>query len=291
MGAQAALGEGAALRGLPGPAVLLGVRDPAVQLRDPPGRRLPGPPGPGGDGGLRARPGRRRPAVAGLGVDHDTVDPALQPGPRRRRRTSTTPSSSATGAASCSAPPSPPSTPRSSGAAVQVGTVTGSELVGRRYRPLFHYFADTPNAFRGPGRRLRDHRGGHRGRAHGARIRRGRPAGLRGRRHPGGVPGRRPGPLHRRGPRLRGPAGVRGQPAHRPRPARPRASSSAQDSYVHSLPALLADRHPARLQGGELVVRQGDRHQGPPARAQPGDHLGSRPRPRRVVRQMAGKRP
>ncbi len=33
--------------GVPGPALLLGVRDPAVQLRDPPGRRLPAPPGPG----------------------------------------------------------------------------------------------------------------------------------------------------------------------------------------------------------------------------------------------------
>ncbi|HEX2063052.1 MAG TPA: class I tRNA ligase family protein, partial [Acidimicrobiales bacterium] len=32
--------------------------------------------------------------------------------------------------------------------AVRVGTVKGRELVGRRYRPLFPYFADTPNAFR-----------------------------------------------------------------------------------------------------------------------------------------------
>jgi isoleucyl-tRNA synthetase len=30
----------------------------------------------------------------------------------------------------------------------QVGTVKGSELVGRRYRPLFDFFADAPNAFR-----------------------------------------------------------------------------------------------------------------------------------------------
>ena len=32
--------------------------------------------------------------------------------------------------------------------AVRVGTLRGSELVGRRYRPLFDYFAATPNAFR-----------------------------------------------------------------------------------------------------------------------------------------------
>ncbi|MCE9622120.1 MAG: isoleucine--tRNA ligase [Actinomycetia bacterium] len=31
--------------------------------------------------------------------------------------------------------------------AVQVGTLTGAELVGRRYTPLFPYFADTENAF------------------------------------------------------------------------------------------------------------------------------------------------
>ncbi|MBW3556641.1 MAG: isoleucine--tRNA ligase [Actinobacteria bacterium] len=32
--------------------------------------------------------------------------------------------------------------------ATRVGTVRGVELVGRRYRPMFGYFADTPNAFR-----------------------------------------------------------------------------------------------------------------------------------------------
>ncbi len=29
----------------------------------------------------------------------------------------------------------------------RVGSVTGAEVVGRRYRPMFNYFADTPNAF------------------------------------------------------------------------------------------------------------------------------------------------
>jgi isoleucyl-tRNA synthetase len=32
--------------------------------------------------------------------------------------------------------------------ATPVGTVSGAQLVGRRYRPLFPYFADAPNAFR-----------------------------------------------------------------------------------------------------------------------------------------------
>ncbi|MDX2382371.1 MAG: isoleucine--tRNA ligase, partial [Acidimicrobiia bacterium] len=33
------------------------------------------------------------------------------------------------------------------GGAIRVDTVSGADLVGRRYRPLFDYFADTPNAF------------------------------------------------------------------------------------------------------------------------------------------------
>ena len=61
-----------------------------------------------------------------------------------------------------------------------VGTVQGRDLVGRTYEPLFPYFADEPERLPGPRRRLRRHRRGHRRRAHGARLRRGRPAGLRG---------------------------------------------------------------------------------------------------------------
>jgi isoleucyl-tRNA synthetase len=34
------------------------------------------------------------------------------------------------------------------GGAERVGTVTGADLAGRRYEPMFPYFADTPNAFR-----------------------------------------------------------------------------------------------------------------------------------------------
>ena len=86
VGAEAALGKGPAVRGLPGAAVLLGMRDAAVQLRDPPGQRLPGPPGPGGDRRLRARGRRRRRARRGLGVDDHPLDAPLQPGPGRRAR-------------------------------------------------------------------------------------------------------------------------------------------------------------------------------------------------------------
>ena len=173
--------KGLALRGLPGPPVLLGVRDPAVQLRDPPGRRLPGPPGPGRDRAVRPRPGSaaRRwstgrvklwawtttpwtlPSNLALAVGPD-IDYAVferdgvrfvRRGRRRRPRTSAAGGRHAR-SARCR--------DRSSSAA--------------RYRPLFPYFADTANAFVVLGRRLRDHRGGHRRRPHGPGLRRGRPA-------------------------------------------------------------------------------------------------------------------
>ena len=50
---------------------------------------------------------------------------------------------------------------------------------------------------------------------------------VRGGRHPGGLPGRQPGPVHRRGARLRGPAGVRRQPAGHRATCEPGACSSA----------------------------------------------------------------
>ena len=49
------VGQGLRLRGLPRAAVLLALRDAAVQHRAAHGRRLPRPPGPGRHGGLRAR--------------------------------------------------------------------------------------------------------------------------------------------------------------------------------------------------------------------------------------------
>ena len=60
----------------------------------------------------------------------------------------------------------------------------GRSSSAARYTPLFPYFADTPERVPRPRRRLRVDRGRHRRRAHGARLRRGRPAGVRGQRHP-----------------------------------------------------------------------------------------------------------
>ena len=59
MGVQDALGQGPHLRGLPGAGVLLALRDTAEQHRDPDGRHLPRPPGPGAHGGFELETGER----------------------------------------------------------------------------------------------------------------------------------------------------------------------------------------------------------------------------------------
>lgn len=66
----------------------------------------------------------------------------------------------------------------------------------------------------------------------------------------------------------------------------------AQAGHLHPLvPALLALRHPAGLQGGVVVVRRRDAVPGPDGRAEPGDQLDARPHQGRLVRQVAGQRP
>ena len=72
-----------------------------------------------------------------------------------------------------------------------------------------------------------EHRRRHRRRAHRARLRRGRPARLRGERHQPRRPGRRRGRFTVGGARLRGPARLRRQHAHHPRPEGAAASSCA----------------------------------------------------------------
>ena len=81
VGVQDPARQGPGLRGLPGAGVLLALRDAAVQHRDPDGRRLPGPAGPGADGVVPA--GDRR---EDRGLDDHAVDAAVQPGARRRPR-------------------------------------------------------------------------------------------------------------------------------------------------------------------------------------------------------------
>ena len=97
------VGKGPALRGREGPPLLLGVRDPAVELRDPARTTPTGPgSGPGRDRRLRRstplderrRRRRGRRAASAPRMDDDTVDAALQPGPGRRPRHRATTSTS-----------------------------------------------------------------------------------------------------------------------------------------------------------------------------------------------------
>ena len=60
LGVRPAVGQGSHLRGVPGHALLVGCRDAAVELRDPPRRRHPSPPGPGADRRLQRRGDQRR---------------------------------------------------------------------------------------------------------------------------------------------------------------------------------------------------------------------------------------
>ena len=68
--------------------------------------------------------------------------------------------------------------------AERAGTVHGAELVGRRYAPLFDFFADTPNAFVVLGADWVETDGGHRRGAPRSGFRGGRPGHERG----GGIP-------------------------------------------------------------------------------------------------------
>ena len=108
--------------------------------------------------------------------------------------------------------------------AERVGTVKGAELVGRRYPPLFPYFAEHRERLRGarpptgsPPRRAPASSTSPPASARTTRrLRRGR--------HPAIVPGRRARPVHRRGPRLPGRPGLRRQRRRSSATSRTRAS-------------------------------------------------------------------
>ena len=106
------------------------------------------------------RPGDGRPAdelwatgqpVRAPGMDHYTMDVALQPGPGGGAEISyaVLESGGARYLVAESTPSMPsglPSRPALAGAE-RVGTVDGRQLVGLTYRPLFDFFASQPNAF------------------------------------------------------------------------------------------------------------------------------------------------
>ena len=178
--------------------------------------------------------------------------------------------------------------------AAVVGTLTGAELAGRRYEPLFGYLADadkfgTQDAFRvilSDDVTTEDGTGVvHMAPAYGEAD----AAGLQRGRHPDRAHRGRRRPVHLRGARLRGPARVRRERRHRGPAAR--AGQPGAEGNLHALlPALLAVPEPADLQGGVELVRRGEHVPGPDGRAERADHLGARARQGRPVRQVAGRR-
>ena len=139
---------------------------------------------------------------------------------------------------------------------------------------------------RRPRRRLHRHLRRHRGRTHGTRIRRGRPAcGSRSRHRHCGT-SRRFWLFHRRSHRLGRCQRARGQRRDHQGVARHRSSCSSRQLHPQ-LPALLAHRHAHHLQGHAELVRESHRDPRPSPGDQPGDQLGAWPYPRRPLRHVA----
>ena len=179
-----------------------------------------------------------------------------------------------------------------------LATYTGAALLGMRYLPPFPYFMDSPNAFqvlRGDFVTTEDGTGiVHMAPAYGEDDKTTTDTvGI-----VAGHAGRLQGSLRRVGSGLSGSARLRRQPADHPRPEEPLRSRAGQRRGADAprdlralLPALLALPKPVDLPGGVVVVRQGHRVPGPDGRTQPADHLVSRARQGRPVRQVAGQAP
>ena len=236
--------------------------------------------------------GRRLPA----GLDDHAVDAAVQPGRRGQSRgRPTSQVQGPTAGATCWPRPGWRAYARELGEEPEVvGTYIGPGSARHALPaavPVLHGLAQRLSGAAG---RLRHHRGRHRHRAHGAGLRRGRHGDHRRRGHRRRHAGRLQGPLRRDGARLRGPARLRRQPADHPRPEeqrrlrrRQRGGAAAPRDLRALLPALLAVPKPVDLPGGVVVVHQGHRVPRPHGGTQPADHLVSRARQGRPVRQVA----
>ena len=233
--------------------------------------------------GRGARPDRR----ARARVDDDAVDASDEPRARRRARTSAMSSSRAARRApptctrarrpqrrhaeanrtatcsprSCCRTTRRTSATRSADAARDAveQRILGAELAGRHLRPALRLLRGCRdlghrNGLAHPRRRLRHDRRRHRHRPPGAGIRRGRPAGHRGRRHPAHhEPGRRRTvPPAGDGCRRRAVDGR--EHAARAHPAPGRAPAAPRELRA-LVPALLALPQSADLQGGLELVR------------------------------------
>ena len=102
-----------------------------------------------------------------------------------------------------------------------LATYTGRDLLGVALPAAVPVFHGRAQLISGAARRLRQHRGRHRHRAHVAGLRRGRHGDRTGRGHRRRHTGRLQGPLRRDRAGLRRPARLRRQPADHPRPEEP----------------------------------------------------------------------
>nr|BFE75917.1 hypothetical protein GCM10020092_092180 [Actinoplanes digitatis] len=174
----------------------------------------------------------------------------------------------------------------------QVGTVLGRDLAGRRYTPLFDFLVEQagPNAFQVLAADYVTTEDGtgvvHQAPAFGEDDQ----TVCNAAQHPDDRDRRRAHPVHRARARLPGRSGLRRQQGDHRGAQGPRRRAAPR--RIHPLvPALLALRHAAGLQGRELLVRRGQHVPGPDGRAQPGDHLDAVAHQGWLVRQVAGERP
>ena len=256
VGLQDPARQGPGLRGLPGAGVLLAVRDAAVQHRDPDGRRLPDRQDPALTVVRCRELESRRAALAvwtttpwtlpsnlalavGPDIDYAVLERATASrryvlGEARLRHYAK----------------------ELGGLRPRSARVTGRELVGRRYTPLFDFLVEQAgtNAFQVLAGRLRHHRGRHRRRALA-------PAFGEDDQTSATPPASRPWSLWtstRKFTAARSPATRGMQVFEANKPVHPRAQGARacvlrHDTLHPLVPALLALRHPAGLQGGVVA--------------------------------------
>ena len=225
------------------------------------------------------------------------MDAAVQPGgrgqPRRRVRRRLDAGDGEHAAATCSAQARLAAYAASSGETPHGSWPRSPARAGRDpYTPLFDFFVDQAGPQRVPGARRRTTSPP---RTAPASCTSRRPSARRTRSSPTPPGIDRWSPVDDQGkftsqvPPYAGRAGVRRQQADHRATSRSAGLLLRQDTYDAPVPALLALRHPADLQGGLVVVRRGHPVPGPDGRAEPADHLGAR-RTSRTARSASGWR-
>ena len=286
VGAEVDVGQGPAVRGPQGRALLRALRHRALLARGRPG--LPGRRGPERLREVPRHAARRRRCATAT---------CCWCGRRRRGRWSRTPPSRSTRSSPTRAPTRATCSPRRSSRACWARRRRSStasparEMLGAAYEPPFPFIPAEAYGEKGhtrPARRLRHRRRRHRHRPHRDRVRRGRlPA------RPGaGARRRQPGAARRHLRRahrpVRRPLGQGRRPRPRRGPARARAAAARGDLPAR-LPALLALRHAAALLRQAVLVHRDLEAARPPAGRQRDRRLAPGAHQARALRALAGE--